>query len=189
MICSEFRTYNLMIMKKILFTTLFAAFVLLTAFTLYNSEEWKLTDGYSIRFSGKKANGFFHTLRGKVNFDENKLSTSSVQLEVDVASISMGNSLKTWHAKRPKWFDAKKYPIISFVSNKFQKSTKGFVVNGKLKMKGLEKDIAVPFSFNHNVFFGQFYVRRSEYNVGSLKGMSKSVADSIKVEFTIPVTK
>ena len=67
-----------MIMKKILFTTLFAAFVLLTAFTLYNSEEWKLTDGYSIRFSGKKANGFFHTLRGKVNFDENKLSTSSV---------------------------------------------------------------------------------------------------------------
>jgi polyisoprenoid-binding protein YceI len=176
-------------MKKIFFTTLLAAFVLFSAFTLYNSEEWKLTDGYSIRFSGKKANGFFHSLKGKVNFDENKLSASSVQLEVDVASISMGNSLKTWHAKRAKWFDAKKYPTITFVSDKFQKSNKGFVVNGKLKMKGVEKDISVPFSFNHNFFFGQFYVRRSEFNVGSLKGMSKSVADSIKVEFTIPVTK
>lgn len=176
-------------MKKTGLPFLFAALILLSAFAIFNSEEWKLTDGYSIRFSGKKANGFFHTLRGKVSFDENKLSSSSVKLEVDVASISMGNSLKTWHAKRPKWFDAKKYPTITFVSEKFQKSAKGFVVNGKLKMKGVEKDISVPFSFNHNVFFGQFFVRRSDYKVGSMKGMSKSVADSIKIEFTIPVTK
>lgn len=168
---------------------MFAALILLAAFSIRNSEEWKLTDGYSIRFSGKKANGFFHSLKGKVNFNENKLSASSVQLEVDVASISMGNSLKTWHAKRAKWFDAKKYPTITFVSSKFQKNTKGFVVDGKLKMKGVEKNISVPFSFNHNVFFGQFYVKRSDYNIGTLKGMSKSVADSIKVEFTIPVTK
>jgi len=176
-------------MKKILFSTLCAVLFVLPAFTGLNSDEWKLTDGYSIRFSGKKANGFFHTLRGKVIFDENKLSTSSVKLEVDVASISMGNSLKTWHAKRAKWFDAKKYPTITFVSEKFQKSAKGFVVNGKLKMKGVEKDISVPFSFNHNVFFGQFFVRRSDHSVGSMRGMSKSVADSIKIEFTIPVSK
>lgn len=176
-------------MKKLFFVVTLAFTFLLSAFTVINKEEWKLTDGYSVRFMGKRINGFFHKLKGQVNFDENKLSTSRVSQEVDVASITTGNSLKSWHAKRPKWFNAKKYPTITFVSNKFQKTAKGYVVTGKLNMRGVEKEISVPFSFSNSIFFGHFSVVRSDFKVGPMKGMGKMVSDTIQIDFTIPVTK
>ncbi len=176
-------------MKKILFIGSIALVFVLSAFTLATKEEWQLTDGYSVRFVGKRINGFFHKLKGQVSFDENKLATSRVSLEVEVASITTGNSLKSWHAKRPKWFNAKKYPTITFVSNKFQKTAKGFMVTGKLNMRGVEKEISVPFSFSNKIFFGHFSVVRSDFKVGPMKGMGKMVSDTIQIDFTIPVTK
>jgi polyisoprenoid-binding protein YceI len=180
---------NPLTMKKIVCLSALAATLILTAFTIVPPAEWKLTDGYSIRFKGKRVNGFFHVLRGQINFDENNLSASSFKMEVDVASITTGNSLKSWNAKKKKWFDAKGSPTISFVSNKFQKTAKGYVVNGKLKMKGVERDVSVPFSFSNKIFFGEFFVKRSDYNVGKMKGFSKMVSDTIRIDFTIPVTK
>jgi hypothetical protein len=56
-------------------------------------------------------------------------------------------------------------------------------------MKGVEKEISVPFSFSNKIFFGSFKVRRTEFNVGKMKGFSKMVSDTIQIDFTIPVTK
>lgn len=176
-------------MKKIFLLAVLIATFFVSAFTVLSPPEWKLTEEYSIRIKGKKINGFFHKMKGTIAFDEKNLSTSSVKLEVDVNSITTGNSLKSWHAKRKKWFDAKTYPSITFESRKFEKAPKGFLVTGKLKMKGVEKDITVPFNFSNNIFFGQFKVKRTDYNVGRMKGFSKLVSDTIVIDFTIPVTK
>jgi polyisoprenoid-binding protein YceI len=176
-------------MKKYLIPFIITAALIFSSFGKSEPVDYKLTDGYSVRFVGKKANGFFHKLKGEVKFDENNLPASKVRMEVDVASISLGNSLKTWHAKRPRWFNVKKYPTITFVSNRFQKTAKGLVVSGKLKMRGVEKDISVPFSFSNNIFFGHFSVRRTDFKVGTMKGLSKMVSDTIRIDFTIPVTK
>jgi polyisoprenoid-binding protein YceI len=175
-------------MKKIIIPFALLALFIFTAFMVKDTADWKLTDKYSIWFTGKKVSGFFHKLKGQITFDENKLSSSRVNLEVEVASITTGNSLKSWHAKRPKWFDAKQFPTISFVSEKFQKTAKGYSVTGKLKMKGVEKVITVPFAFSNKTFFGSFQVRRSDYHVGKTTGMSKTVSDTININFTIPVT-
>ncbi len=176
-------------MKKFLFPFAIASALILSAFTIENPSEWKLTDGYSIRFVGKRINGFFHVLKGQIIFDENKLSSSSLKMEVNVASITTGNSLKSWNAKRAKWFDAKKYPTITFVSDRFQKAAKGYIVTGKLKIRGVERDVSIPFSFGDKTFFGQFIVLRSDYKIGKMKGFGKLVSDTIKIDFTIPVTK
>ncbi len=176
-------------MKKIALLLVVAITFFISAFTLLSPPEWKLTEEYSIRFKGKRINGFFHKLKGNIAFDEKNLATSSVKLEAEVNSITTGNSLKSWHSKRRKWFDAKNYPTISFESRKFEKAPKGYLVTGKLKMKGVEKEITVPFNFSNNIFFGQFKVKRSDYNVGKVKGFAKLVSDTIVIDFTIPVTK
>jgi polyisoprenoid-binding protein YceI len=175
--------------KKLIFLLALAVIFILSAFTVISTADWQLTDGYSVRFKGKRISGFFHSLKGKISFDENNLASSRINLEVDVASITTGNSLKSWHAKRRKWFDAKNNPTISFVSSKFQKAAKGYVVTGKLKMRGVEREVSIPFSFSNKIFFGNFSVRRTDYNVGKMKGFSKLVSDTIMIDFTIPVTK
>jgi polyisoprenoid-binding protein YceI len=187
LVCT-FGCINPLSMKKIVFAFALIALFVLSAFTVSTPPDWQLTDGYSIRFKGKKANGFFHKLKGKVSFDENNLSASSCKLEIDASSVSFNNSLKTWHSKKRKWFDVKKYPTITFTSSKFQKTQKGYSVTGKLNMKGVEKEISVPFSFSNKIFFGSFYVKRTDYNVGTGKGLNKMVSDTMWIDFTIPVT-
>lgn len=176
-------------MKKIFFPLICVVLLILSSFTLKNDADWQLTDKYSVWFTGKKVSGFFHKLKGQITFDENKLSSSRINLELETASIATGNSLKTWNAKKAKWFDAKQFPTISFTSEKFQKASKGYIVSGKLKMKGVEKNISVPFAFSDKTFSGSFQVKRSDFNVGKMKGFSKMVSDTITVNFTIPVTK
>ncbi|PBQ33619.1 polyisoprenoid-binding protein [Sphingobacteriaceae bacterium] len=177
------------IMKKIIYSLTLAVLFILTSFTLKDSPDWKLTDKHSVWFTGKRISGFFHDIKGEISFDENKLSTARIKLEADVKSIKTGNSLRTWNAKKKKWFDAKQFQTISFVSEKFKKTTSGYVVDGKLKMKGVEKTVSIPFKFSDKTFFGSFQVRRSDYNVGKMKGFAKMVSDTITINFTIPVTK
>lgn len=176
-------------MKKIYVILSIALGSLFSAFTFSDPSEWQLTDQYSIRFKGKGINGFFHTLKGKINFDEKNLAVSKFQLEAEVKSITTGLTLKSWHAKRKKWLNAKEFPSITFNSGKIEKTQRGYMANGKLKIKGVEKEVKIPFSFSNNIFFGNFYIRRSDYNVGKTKGFGKMVADSILVEFTITVKK
>lgn len=176
-------------MKKTLLPFSLIILLLCSGFMVLKPIDWQLTEAYSIRVSGKKIDGFFHKLKGKISFDENNLSASQFNLEVEVASLTTGNSLKSWHAKKAKWLDAKHYPTITFNSSKIQKTAKGYLVNGKLNLRGIEKEVAIPFSFSGNIFFGNFYVKRSDYKVGSLKGMSKMVSDSLRIDFTIPVVK
>lgn len=159
------------------------------SFTPANAPEWKLTDGYSVRFKTKKVNGFFQTLKGKIYFDENNLSGSSFNMEIDVASITTGNSLKTWHSKKKKWFNAAEFPSITFNSTKISKTEKGYTAIGLLKMKGVEKSVNLPFTFISKVFTGQMLILRSDYNVGKIKGLSKLVGDTIRINITVPVVK
>jgi polyisoprenoid-binding protein YceI len=176
-------------MKKIIFPAAIAAIMLLSAFTFINATNWKIADGYAIKFSSKNPSGIFKTMKGDVHFDENNLADSKFDVSVDAASISTGNGMKNKHAKSDKWFDAKKYPTIHFTSNKISKTVNGFEVSGTLEMHGVKKEIMFPFTFTNNIFMGSFNINRTDYNIGSTTGMSANAAIDIKVEISVPVTK
>ena len=176
-------------MKRIIFPAVIAATMLLSGFTFINATNWKIVDGYAVKFSSKNPTGIFKTMHGDVQFDENNLSASKFDVSVDVASISTGNGMKNKHAKSEKWFDAAKYPTIHFVSNKISKTNTGFEVSGNLEMHGVKKEITFPFTFTNNTFNASFSVNRLAYGVGTNKGMSGNVPEEINVELSVPVTK
>jgi polyisoprenoid-binding protein YceI len=176
-------------MKRISFAVLVGATMLLSAFTINSSIEWKISDGYTVKFIGKDAEGIFKTITGSIIFDENDLLSSKFSTSIDVESINTGNGMKNKHAKSGKWFDSKQFPSITFNSSKFSKSPSGYQVEGILEMHGVKKQITIPFSFNSNIFIGKFSVNRMDYGVGSMEGMSKKVSNQIDLEISIPVTK
>lgn len=174
--------------RKISFTVLIGAFIMLTAFTI-NNTLWQIKDGYSIKFEGTDAKGEFEKINGSIIFDAENLATSNMNINVDVTSIATGNWLKNRHAKSEKWFDADKFPKINFTSSKFSKSANGYIVDGTLEMHGIKKQITIPFTFDNNIFKGNFNVNRIDYGVGTLEGMSKKVSNEIKLELSVPVVK
>lgn len=163
-----------------------ALMVLLLSFVSSGTGAWKIASGYKVKFSSEDASGIFKTLSGKIQFDKNDLKTAKFDLKLKVSSINTGNGMKNKHAVGEDWFNAAKYPYISFRSSTVVKTSKGYKVTGKLKIKQVEKTISIPLSFKSNVFKGSFSVDRTHYKVGSGQ---EDVSKIIKIQFSIPVIK
>ncbi|MEQ9117462.1 YceI family protein [Fulvivirga sp.] len=176
-------------MKTTKFLLASAAIVVLSAFTLKTSVNWKISDGYSIEFSGTDAEGVFKDLKGDVQFDKANPENSSFAFTVAVNSINTGKGMKNKHAVSDKWFDAEKYPNITFKSNSVSKDGGAYKVTGIMNIHGVAKEMTIPFSFNGNSFTSEFSVNRMDFGVGTMEGMSKKVSNEIKLDVTIPVAQ
>lgn len=169
-----------------------AAFVLLSssAYLAVNTQEWKIADGYSIKFTSKDPSGIFKDFKGTISYDDANLAGSKFDLSIDVSSISTGNGMMNKKAQTEEWFDADKYPQIKFVSTKIEKSDKGIVIYGDLKIKGTSKptkiNATVTPAGDKSKFSGTFNVNRMDFKVGK---KSETVPDVLKIDFSVPVTK
>jgi polyisoprenoid-binding protein YceI len=170
-------------MKKFFYPIATAIIILASAFTSI-AQDYKISDGYAVKFSAASTSGIFKTLKGDISFDEKNLAASKFNVTIDVASINTGNGLKNTHAKGDKWLDAKKFPVIKFTSKAITKSGNGYNAKGELAMHGVKKEINIPFTFAKNTFAGNFEVNRNDFGIGSPGG---KVDDVIKLEVTVPV--
>lgn len=157
-----------------------------SAFTILKSQDWKIGENYTVKFTSSDPSGVFAGLKGTINFDEKNLGTSKFEVTVDVASINTGNGMQNTHAKSAQWFDAEKYPSIKFTSSAITKTATGYEAKGTLDIHGVQKEAVVPFTFQNNTFTGGFDVNRDDFNLNPSNGKAAKI---IKVELVVPVTK
>lgn len=162
--------------------------LILSAYGFAVIREWHIAEGYQIRFDGKYAHGSFQKMEGKIRFDPSQPEQSRFEVSVDVASIDTGIELKNKHARSDKWFDAERYPRIHFLSTSVSRTDTGFVVHGELELKGIKREIAIPFAFrsegDRHLFYGKFKVNRGDFGIGKVNGKE---SDSTAVEVAVPV--
>jgi polyisoprenoid-binding protein YceI len=174
-------------MKKLIYPFAATLLIIASAFTAFKSQDWKIADGYSVKFDGGDPSGQFGGLKGTISFDPNDLANSKFDATIEVATINTGNGMKNTHAKSAKWFDAEKYPVIQFTSSAITKSANGFDAKGLLSMHGVQKEVVIPFTFESDVFKSSFTVNRMDYNINTAEPDHGGA--QFKVEITVPVTK
>lgn len=184
---ASFAPQNEHTMKTVLIPIALAGLFGFSAFTS-TAPNMTIADGYTVKFTSKDPTGVFEKMKGTVVFNEQDLAAASFNVSIDVASINCGNGMQNRHAKSEKWFDAEKYPEITFVSTGAKKTATGYETTGKLTMHGVTKDLTIPFTYTANstggVFVGTFDVSRSAFGVGE---PSKKVPDVMKLEVSVPV--
>lgn len=79
-------------------------------------------------------------------FDEKDLSKSSVKTTIKTASIFTDDQKRDDHLRSGDFFDATNYPEITFVSNSITKKNDGYVAKGLLTIRGISKEIELPFN-------------------------------------------
>lgn len=169
-------------------------FFIITLFVIsvgnFWSQQWKITEDHTISFANKDVSGLFKDFSGNITFDPTNLNTAKFELKIKVESISTGNGMQNKHAIGSEWFNAAKFPTITFNSEKVVKTETGFKAIGKLEMHGVEKEVNIPFTFskkgNKATFIGKFSVDRTEYGVGA-KG--NDVQETLKIVATIKTVK
>jgi polyisoprenoid-binding protein YceI len=86
--------------------------------------------------------GDFDKVTGTVVLDDANPAASSIDISVDVASISTREPQRDAHLKSPDFFDVEKFPTITFVSKEVVKSgEESYEVVGDLTIHGVTKTI------------------------------------------------
>jgi polyisoprenoid-binding protein YceI len=88
--------------------------------------------------------GQFQKTTGTVVLDEGDITKSSVEATIDVNSIDTRVEQRDGHLKSPDFFDAAKYPTITFKSTKVEKAGAGKLkVTGNLTIKATTKPVVL----------------------------------------------
>jgi polyisoprenoid-binding protein YceI len=98
--------------------------------------------------------GMFQQPSGTVILDDATPANSKVNAIIDVKSVTTGVEERDMHLKGPDFFDVAKYPVITFVSTGFSKSSAtSYSVTGNLTMHGVTQPVTLavtaPPPFEH----------------------------------------
>ena len=84
--------------------------------------------------------GHFDVVRGQLHIDEQHPENSWVEAEADAASINTADEKRDGHLRSPDFFDAEKYPLITFKSTKIEpRGDDEYRVTGDLTIHGVTK--------------------------------------------------
>ena len=88
--------------------------------------------------------GDFTKVRGMVTIDEQNIANLKVEITIDAASANTGHAKRDEHLRSADFFDVTKYPTITFVSKKIERTGANTLkVMGDLTIRGVTKEITV----------------------------------------------
>ncbi len=139
-------------MKRILLLVLFGfGYVLAWGQSAATAaREWEVDKAHSnIYFTVdhvySKVRGHFNEFTSIIAFDPANLKESRFAFEIKVGSIDTSIEKRDKHLLSPDFFDAAKYPAMTFTSTAITEGGKGvYNVAGKLTVKGKEHDLTLP---------------------------------------------
>ena len=152
--------------------------------------------------------GRFKDFDGAIKYEAQHPADSSVQFTVQAASINTGNDDRDKHLKSPDFFDAAKFPTLSFTSTKVvAKGNNAFDVTGNLTIRGVTKTVLLdvdrpagvikdPWGMQRSAVSATTKINRQDFGVkwnqtldsGGL-AVSDEVNITLDVEMVIPPAK
>lgn len=101
--------------------------------------------GFAVRhMMFAKVRGRFGTFQGSIALDPEKLDQSSVEVEIDAASIDTGVADRDKHLRSADFFDVEKFPKLTFKSTRIESlGGERYAVHGNLSLHGVERELTL----------------------------------------------
>lgn len=145
--------------------------------TQVNADEWRMDpQKSSIRFHGTQTgnsfSGVFETFSAKIYYNPNQPQDATISANIDIASARTGDSQRDEAMPQKDWFFIKAFPVAIFEAIGFMKvSPNNFETEGKLTLKGVEKQVLLPFTLEINedmaIAKGSITLNRADFGIGS----------------------
>jgi polyisoprenoid-binding protein YceI len=133
----------------------------------------------------------FKKFNAQIDYDPVKPEASKATVDIDTASLDLGEAEMNREVAKKEWFDSAKFPKASFVSSSIKPAGAGkLAVAGKLLIKGKSMDVVFPLTVKaeggKQVFEGALPIRRLAFNIGEGEWKDTSmVADEVVIKFRV----
>jgi polyisoprenoid-binding protein YceI len=170
---------------------------------------WKIDPAHSeVNFSVRhmmisNVRGQFEQFTGTVNFNEENPSLSSVDVQINTASISTKESMRDNHLKSPDFLDVEKYPTMTFKSKYVRPTGKnsGEIV-GDLTIRDVTHEVVLDVEYSGQAkspwgttsagFTANAKINRKDFGLTwnqALETGGVLVGDDIKITIELEVVK
>jgi len=190
-------------------SAILAAMFVVTAAASAQVSKWQIDPAhseadFSIRHMGiSNVHGRFGSINGTLTLDEKDLTRSNTNAAIDITTVDTGVAQRDTHLKSPDFFDAAKYPQMTFVSKSLSNSNGQLQLTGDLTLHGVTKSVTLaldgpskeqadPYGKIRRAFSGTTTIHRQDFGLtwnGSLKSGDSVVGDDVKVELDIELIK
>lgn len=146
--------------------SLLAATGALAADAHYTLDPAKSTLEYQFTQAGALNKGKF--TKYTVTLDVAADAPSKLDVVIEMASLDTGDKERDDTLKTADLFSVAKFPQSHFTSTQITKTANGYDAAGKLTIRGVTKDVHVPFTFSaaNGSLIGKVSLKRLDYGVG-----------------------
>ena len=189
-------------LKSLALATLLAASPLLAGTYTIDKSHSEAT--FSVRHMVSRVGGKFNDFSGTITGDPATPTTASVAFAIKTASIDTGVPDRDKHLRSADFFDAEKFPEITFQSTSIKPSGKKnlYNVTGNLTMHGVTKTITLPVEYLGTVkdpwgnekagFSRTTTLNRKDYGVNWNKALDNGgvlVSEDVQVTIDLEMAK
>ena len=152
--------------------------------------------GFSVRHIVSRTTGRFNDFKGRVVYDEANPSASTVSATIQIAGIDTDNERRDNHLRSADFFNAEKYPEMTFMSSSVEMKGDMLMVTGDLTLHGVTKQVVVPVEVLgvgvHPMtkagvagFQAELTLKRSDFGVNSWTDAAGVLGDEVTVSLAI----
>jgi polyisoprenoid-binding protein YceI len=125
----------------------------------------------TVKNAGMDVEGKLTGLEGEISFNPADLKSASFSISVDAKTINTGIDVRDESLRGEEYLNTGAHPRISFVSKQVTQVRPGsYLVKGTLTIRGISKDINLPFTAVQKedglLFSGECRVSRMDYKIG-----------------------
>ena len=140
--------------------------------------------------AGAEFKGVFHKFTASVEFAPDALSSSRIDVQIDMNSVDSMDKDRDSTIRSKDVFDVAHNPTAHYVTKTITKTAAGFAAVGALTMHGVTKDVPIEFQFapagGGAKLTGSGKLNRLDFGVGQGEWKStETVGDAVKINFSL----
>lgn len=153
--------------------------------------------GFAVRHMGvATVRGEFREFEGHLLLNTADITQSTAHVVIQTASIDTGNERRDNHLRSDDFFNAERFPTITFEGRRVEQIDDGYALVGDLTIRDVTKEVRIPFELNGPVTLGgrqrlgaegELKVNRKDFNLlwnNMVEGVSV-VSDDVRIELAI----
>ncbi|HRQ37878.1 MAG TPA: YceI family protein [Chloroflexota bacterium] len=150
-----------------------------------------------------KVRGQFESFTGTVNYNEENPTSTTVDIQIDAASLNTKEGQRDGHLKSPDFLDVANYPVVRFQSTKVEKTGEDTgKLYGELTIRDVTKPVVLDVEYAGQAqspwgtvsagFSGSTSINRKDWGLNwnqALETGGVLVADKIQIEIELELVK